>query len=186
LAAVGLLEEVEKERPDAVGRSLSGEVVSVLLEPAYGNDSSLAAVSSISTVRDLTVFAGYHTPDLTAAGIASLAKLTNLAALRISCPGKLQDGVFHEICALKGLRRLALDASEPAHGEYFELTNLHSLAELQVRYAPGFGDQQLCLLTNLPALQNLRLAETGITQSATNVLRSMNSLTNIMARGPFR
>ena len=83
---------------------------------------------------------------------------------------------------MKELRQLGLVAAYPPAGEYFGLTNLHNLVELRVAHCTNFGDSEVSLLTNLPALKSLTLYSDGISREGTNVLRNMIGLTNVVVK----
>lgn len=114
-----------------------------------------------------------------------LGKLTNLVTLRVACVAPkpaLKNGVFEEICNLTGLKTLSLVAAYPERSEYVALTNLQTLAELNVSYATNFGDAELCLLTNLVNLRKLSISADAVSREGTNVLSRMQRLTNATVR----
>jgi hypothetical protein len=167
--------------PDEVERDGSGNVISVALRWTNSNNRALYLVSTIGSLQKLTI-QGRGSPDeWTREGISCLGRLTNLTTLRVACVAPkpaLKQGVFEEICNLRGLRSLSLVSACPERSEYVALTNLQNLAELNVSYATNFGDAELCLLTNLVNLRNLSIRYDAVSREGTNVLSRMPRLTN--------
>jgi hypothetical protein len=81
---------------------------------------------------------------------------------------------------------LGLDAVYPPVDEYGALTNLCNLAELYVEHATNFGDLQLCLLTNLPNLRNVRVDQTAVSDKWVDLLSNFRALTNIVVKQGVR
>lgn len=183
---VSLLKEIE-EGPGDLVRDDKGKVISLALRPANVNDRALFLVSRIGSLQEL-VIQGRGKPETgewTREGVASLGKLTNLTSLRVVCVAPLpalKEGVFEEICMLRGLRSLSLVAACPERSEYGALSNLKNLTELQVSYATNFGDAELCLVTNLVNLKSLTISFDAVSRGGTNVLSRMRHLTNAIIR----
>jgi hypothetical protein len=177
-----LLKRLE-ESPGDLGRDGSGNVVSVALRWTNANDRALVLVSSLDSLQELRIQGPGRpeTGEWTREGISCLGRLTNLVTLRVACIATkpaLKDGVFEEICNLRGLRTLSLVAAYPQRSEYVALTNLQNLAELRVSYATNFGDAELCLLTNLANLRSLLIHFDAVSREGTNVLSRVQRLTN--------
>ena len=168
-------------------RDSSGNVISLALRQTNANDRALFLASNIGSLREL-IIQGRGRPDTgewTRKGTACLNNLINLESLRILCVAPypaLQDGVFNEICNLKGLRSLSLVAACPERAEYRALTNLQNLSELRVSYATNFGDAELASLTNLVKLSSLYISFDAVSPAGTNVLAHMKRLTNATVR----
>jgi hypothetical protein len=178
-AWVWIRNEIEKGRtPGSWERDAKGDVVSLTLTSLLANDAGLDLFSKFGSVQKLRLQTSRLSPELTRQGISSLVRMTNLTSINIVCGGLLKAGVFEEICKMKELRELGLVAAYPPAREYFGLTNLHNLVELRVGYCTNFGDRELSLLTNLPALKSLTLYADGLSSESTNVLHSMTGLTN--------
>ncbi|HZR17494.1 MAG TPA: hypothetical protein VFE51_09220, partial [Verrucomicrobiae bacterium] len=139
-----LLQKVE-ENPGDLCRDTGGDVVSLALRNTNANDRALFLASTLGSLRELAI-QGRGKPETgewTREGIACLHNLTNLVGLRILCVAPqpaLQEGVFKEICNLRGLRSLSLVAASPERSDYVALSNLQNLAELRVSYATNFGE----------------------------------------------
>jgi hypothetical protein len=181
-----LLQKVE-ENPEDLGRDRNGNVVSLALRGTNANNRALLLVSTFGFLQEL-VIQGRGRPDTgewTREGIACLHNLTNLVSLRILCVAPqpaLKEGVFKEICNLRGLRSLSLVAACPERSDYVALSNLQNLAELRVSYATNFGDRELSSLTNLVNLRSLLIEWDAVSQQGTNVLSRMPHLTNATFR----
>ena len=175
--------EIEKGRtPGSWERDAKGDVVSLTLSSLLANDAGLDLFSKFGSVQKLRLQTSRLSPELTRQGISSLVRMTNLTSINIACGGLLKAGVFEEICKMKEIRELGLVAAYPPASEYIGLTNLHNLVELRVGYCTNFGDSELSLLTNLPALKSLTLYADGFSSEGTNVLRNMTGLTNVAVR----
>jgi hypothetical protein len=171
--------------PDSIDfvRDQDGKVISATLDTPNVNDQGLGLLSCLSSLRGLTMTRHQIIDRLTPKGISALARLSNLSTLKIRCFGRLDSGVFEEICKLRSLRELDLLLSIPPQREYRSITNLTNLAVLKISYCTNFGDQELCLLTNLTTLRNLGLSYDGFSPERTNVLACLkDQLTNCVVR----
>lgn len=177
-----LLQRIETAHPEDIGRDQGGSFAFVRLRQGCANDRNLTLVSAVSSLSSLAL-EPTRTVQPTQAGIAALAKLTNLVSLRVACSGPMEDGVFRGICSLNHLRILRLTAAYPwRSSEYNSITNLQDLAELHVAYCANFTDQQLVLITNLPNLRSIELRADGLSNQATNILAGMGRLTNVVIK----
>ena len=175
--------EIEKGRtPGCWELDAKGDVVSLTLTSLLANDAGLDLFSKFGSVQKLRLQTSRLSPELTRQGISSLVRMTNVTSINIACGGLLKAGVFEEICKMKGVRELGLVAAYPPASEYSCLTNLNNLVELRVAYCTNFGDRELSLLTNLPALKRLTLYADGFSSEGTNVLHSMTGLTNTVIK----
>lgn len=175
--------EIEKgRRPGSWERDAKGDVVSLTLTSLLANDAGLDLFGKFGSLQKLRLQTSRLSPGLTRQGISSLVTMTNLTSINIACGGLLKAGVFEEICKMKKVRELGLVAAYPPASEYSGLTNLHNLVELRVGHCTNFGDRELSLLTNLPALKSLILYADGFSSEGTNVLVTMAGLTNAVIR----
>ena len=86
--------------------------------------------------------------------ILDLRHITNLNAVGIRCFGRLDSGVFEQLCKFQSLRKLSLAASYPPTQEYVHIIKLTNLEVLTIGDT-NFGDQQFRLLADLPSLKSL-------------------------------
>lgn len=163
-------------------RDEQGQVVSLVLSQRNATDESLSLVSTLPTLRELTIRGrGYPSNRWTLNGLAHLKRMTNLSTLRIACLATEPDmnlQFLHEVSHLEQLRSLYLVAASQKTAEYSTLTNLQNLTTLLISYDTNFGNAELPLLTNLPNLKRVDLYWDGVTPHGTNVLSQMPSLTN--------
>jgi len=180
---VALVDQVAADRDAGeVVRDSRGEIISMRLRHGFATESNLALLAGVNTLQRITLQAMPSDWTIGPAGFRSLAGLTNLTFLGLACGGELKRGTFAEICRLGQLRKVALEAVYPPVDEYRAVTNLRNLAEMYVGHATNFGDLQLCLLTNLPNLRNVRFDQTAVSDKWEGLLPSFKSLTNIVVK----
>jgi hypothetical protein len=166
-------------------RDSRGNIVSIALRGTNANDRALILVSTLTSVKELTIQGRGMGDECTREGISNLHKMTNLTHLRLLCVSPqptLEAGVFKEVCSLKSLESLILVSAYPERSEYPALANLQNLTELRLSYCTNFGDAELCLLTNLSNLRSLYISSDAVSRDGANVLRSIRQLTNVTIR----
>jgi hypothetical protein len=175
-----LVKEIEF-KPSCIERDATGAIVSLTLPGILVNDSNLALVSRIESLRALKLYT-LGANDETTRGITGVASFTNLVELRLGCFYECRTNLWQAVCSLKGLRILGLTYTEAPGGDYRALTNLVHLEELQLLVAPTFGDEALSYTTNLLHLRRLSLIHTGVSDQWTNIVRNCGSLTNVKVK----
>jgi hypothetical protein len=164
---------------NAVVRDAKGEVSSLVLDKDLATDANLEDIRGLVSLRELTLQGIPSQGDLTGRGIACLRGLTNLVSLTVACKRELERGTFEEVCKLGQLRTLRLVGACAPQSEYRGIIALQALTELRISYCPNFDDDDVPLLTRLPALKTLVLEWNGVSQQSTNVLAHLG-LTNMV------
>jgi len=176
-----LVKEIEQGSRYDVTRDSRGNVVALRLLREWVTDWNLTLVSEIGSLKEVSLVTS-KTNDLSGRGISSLSRLTNLVSVQVNCGGSLPKGVFREVCNLRRLQHLGLAGAYPPAEEYTSITNLNNLTDLRVVACTNFTDKELNYLTNLVNLRSLVLYYDGISKEGTNVLQTMNGLTNVIVK----
>jgi len=178
-----LLQTLSARFPGTIDRNGLGAIVAIGIPSRFNDDHSLELLGSLCTVTQVVLFGGSKqweqgSPTLTERGIAFLAGMTNLTNLELACLQHLDGGVLRGVSDLSQLKRLTLYNVALSSEEYKWLSYATNLVRLEIQNCSNFGDHELCLLTNLTTLKDLRLLGTSVSPDATNIVSRMHSLTN--------
>jgi hypothetical protein len=175
-----LLAKIAATWDENVARNARGEVVSLRLSGVFSAETNLTLLTSLASLTNVTLKYSRETP-LTAKAVASLSAIPNLTSVQLACFfGRLEPGVFTQLCNIKNLSALTLYGTHPTQEEFCAITNLQNLTSFTVDFSTNFGKQELSLLTALPRLNSLVVGFTTVKNTDTNILKSCLSLTNFV------
>ena len=170
------LEQVRGLR--CIERDATGAIVSLTLPEDHATDSNMVLVSAVHSLQQIKIYAVAGRATITDRGISLVTNLTHATSLGLTCCGTCGADVWPAACNLRQLRQLILNAAPAPEGDYHGLTNLVNLEELVVFSAKTFDDRALRYVTNLMHLRKVRVADTGVSEQWTNILKNCRSLTN--------
>jgi hypothetical protein len=152
-------------------------LASVVLAGTDADDGALVPLGNIATLKNLDL----RDCPVTNAGLAHLAGLENLAALRLSGKsGKTtvdDDGMAH-VAKLRSLRALMLDFLWVSEAGLETLLPLEKLEDLTLAQTL-VGDEALPVIARFPALKRLRLAKTSVTGEGLAALEKLDRLADL-------
>jgi len=180
-AALKLLDQMAADEDNAqLTRDSGGALTELHISHKFKTDQSFRLISQIRSITNL-VIAWSNVPEtLTPTGIGYLGGMSNLANLRFVCHAKgLSPGILESVSRLSKLRELWLYYADAPAEDYAFLKNMTNLTSLKLDACRHFGNQELQVVTNLTSLTNFVLRYTQVTESGTNILRHLPSLTHV-------
>lgn len=150
---------------------------SVVLAGTDANDAALVPLGRIATLTNLDL----RDCPVSNAGLAHLASLRNLAALRLSGKsGKttVDDAGMEHVAKLTALRAVMLDFLWVSEVGLATLAPLAKLEDLTLAQSL-VGDEALPVIARFPALKRLRLAKTTITAEGLADLEKLDQLADL-------
>jgi hypothetical protein len=152
-------------------------LASIVLAGTDADDAALVPLGKIATLRNLDL----RDCPVTNSGLAHLAGLENLAALRLSGKsGKttVDDVGMKHVAKLESLRALMLDFLWVSEAGLETLLPLEKLEDLTLAQTL-VGDEALPVIARFPALKRLRLAKTTVTGAGLAALEKLGRLTDL-------
>jgi ankyrin repeat protein len=140
-------------------------------------DAGLAGLSSLAGLFALTLFR--HTPAVTPAGLAPLAKFANLRFVNVD--GRLcDDTAMRHIAAIPRLRMLIAQSAIATDDGFAALSHSQTLEYLWTREAPNLTGRGFAALSRIPALRGLGVSCKNVEDAALALLPNFPALTELM------
>lgn len=146
--------------------------------PPQRTDADLQALTALDSKLDTITEVDLTGSKVTPAGLELLAKLPNLRSLTVSAM-ELSEGHFQAIAKLTGLRELH---ARSYRGEPAALRHLNGMPQLEVldlAFGARVDDNALTVLEDLPALKEIDLMGTPVTDAGVPLLSRFPALQKI-------
>jgi len=141
-----------------------------------GTDITDQGLKSLAPLKELTqLMLDGHAHNLNGKGFQALVGITTLRNLNLSGAGINDDGVRH-IAQLAGLEKLDLSETVISGKGLAELSRLKHLKSLNLRFCRALRSADLAPLVELPALEDLSLADCRINDEAADTLKKLTKL----------
>ncbi len=160
-------------------RDVAGAVVSVSLRGTWVNDSELLELTRLPALRRLDLS---HTR-ISDEGLLHLKPCKNIEHLDLFYAEQISDQGMNAIKEWRGLKHLNVRGTRIADGTLAVISKLPALESLDLANT-AITDNGLDHLVSLTHLKHLSLGRSRLSETATSVVRLLNTLESLDLSGP--
>lgn len=159
----------------------AGHIVAVLLSADAGNDDNVRALADLPDLAAVRIICSDSS--ISADALADLSKLKNLRELMLHYATRdfsAEHGAA--VARLTNLRTLIINYARIESDGLAPLAKLPHLQKLTIGWSRQLSDADLTPLANFPALEDLDLSYTGVSDDCLGILATLPCLRKLHAR----